>query len=156
MARESNSFSLLLRYQAQAERHYRRAIEEFDRLKALRAELPNEPITEPDLEPTKTTYPDSQSNPDGTFSDACNDSSHHTAATGKVPSSRPLPGRPLGRRPRHGAHCVARRLFHREDRRAPSVERPSRLPRRRSRRRSSRIAATNTGMAGGTPALRHA
>jgi hypothetical protein len=46
MARESNSFSLLLRYQAQAERHYRRAIEEFDRLKALRGELPNEPILE--------------------------------------------------------------------------------------------------------------
>jgi hypothetical protein len=46
MARESNSFSLLLRYQAQAERHYRRAIEEFDRLKALRNELPNEPIIE--------------------------------------------------------------------------------------------------------------
>jgi hypothetical protein len=32
MARESNRFTLLLRYQAQAERHYRRAIEEFDRL----------------------------------------------------------------------------------------------------------------------------
>jgi uncharacterized protein (DUF2249 family) len=29
--------------QAQAERQYRRVIEEFDRLKALRAELPNEP-----------------------------------------------------------------------------------------------------------------
>jgi hypothetical protein len=42
MARESNSFTLLLRYQAQAERHYRRAMEEFDRLKALREELPNE------------------------------------------------------------------------------------------------------------------
>jgi hypothetical protein len=42
MARESNSFTLLLRYQAQAERHYRRAIEEFDRLKALREELANE------------------------------------------------------------------------------------------------------------------
>jgi hypothetical protein len=65
MARESNSFTLLLRYQAQAERHYRRAIEEFDRLKALRAELPNEPITEPDLEPTKTTYPDSKTDPTG-------------------------------------------------------------------------------------------
>ena len=63
--RQANSFSLLLRYQAQAERHYRRAIEEFDRLKALREELPNEPITEPDPEPTKTTYPDSQSNPNG-------------------------------------------------------------------------------------------
>jgi hypothetical protein len=65
MARESNSFSLLLRYQAQAERHYRRAIEEFDRLKALREELPNEPIIDPYLEPTETTYPDSQSNPNG-------------------------------------------------------------------------------------------
>jgi hypothetical protein len=63
MARESNSFSLLLRYQAQAERHYRRAIEEFDRLKALREELPIEPITEPDLEPKTTTYPDPPTNP---------------------------------------------------------------------------------------------
>jgi hypothetical protein len=38
----NNSFALLLRYQAQAERQYRRAIQEFDRLKALREELPNE------------------------------------------------------------------------------------------------------------------
>ena len=42
--RESNLWSLLLRYQAQAERQYRRAIEEFNRLKALRKDLPNEPI----------------------------------------------------------------------------------------------------------------
>src|SRR5450432_1274500 len=40
MAQQSNSWSLLLRYQAQAERHYRRAIEEFERLKALRQDLP--------------------------------------------------------------------------------------------------------------------
>ena len=46
LARESNSFTLLLRYQAQAERHYRRAMEEFDRLKALREELANEAIIE--------------------------------------------------------------------------------------------------------------
>ena len=47
MARQpTNTWSLFLRYQAQAERHYRRAVEEFDRLKALRAELPNEPIWE--------------------------------------------------------------------------------------------------------------
>jgi hypothetical protein len=59
MARESNSFTLLLRYQAQAERHYRRGIEEFDRLKALREELPNEPITDPDLEQKETTSPNS-------------------------------------------------------------------------------------------------
>jgi hypothetical protein len=35
----SNSFTLFLRYQAQTERLYRRAIEEFNRLKALRHEL---------------------------------------------------------------------------------------------------------------------
>ena len=63
--RQANSFSLLLRYQAQAERHYRRAIEEFDRLKALREELPIEPITEPHPIAKETTYPDSQTNPNG-------------------------------------------------------------------------------------------
>ena len=36
------SWSLFLRYQAQAERHYRRAVEEFERLKALRGELPDD------------------------------------------------------------------------------------------------------------------
>jgi hypothetical protein len=50
MARQTNNtWSLFLRYQAQAERHYRRAVEEFDRLKALRADLPNEPIL--DIQP---------------------------------------------------------------------------------------------------------
>jgi hypothetical protein len=67
MARESNSFTLLLRYQAQAERHYRRAIEEFDRLKALRNELPNEPIIEAQpeaqVEQTEATSSVSQTDP---------------------------------------------------------------------------------------------
>ena len=43
MVKQTNSWSLAIRYQAQAERHYRRAVEEFERLKALRQELPNEP-----------------------------------------------------------------------------------------------------------------
>ena len=55
MISQSNSWSLFLRYQAQAERHYRRAIEEFERLKALRAKLPNEPILEVQPEETETT-----------------------------------------------------------------------------------------------------
>ena len=38
----SNVFNLCMRYSAQADRQYRRAIEDFDRLKALRPELPNE------------------------------------------------------------------------------------------------------------------
>ena len=40
----NDSWKLFLRYQAQTERNYRRAVEDFDRLKALRPELPNEPI----------------------------------------------------------------------------------------------------------------
>ncbi len=51
LAKESNGLSLLLRYQAHAERQYRRALEEFERLKKLRAEMPNEPISD-------TPFPD--------------------------------------------------------------------------------------------------
>ena len=58
-ARRSNTFTLILRYQAQAERQYRRAMEEFDRLKSLRSELPNEPISS-----------DPAPDPDGERSDA--------------------------------------------------------------------------------------
>jgi len=51
MVKQSNSWSLFLRYQAQTERHYRRAVEEFERVRALTPEsrapsqqnLPNEP-----------------------------------------------------------------------------------------------------------------
>ena len=113
MAREANSFSLLLRYQAQAERHYRRAIEEFDRLKALRGELPIEPITEPDLEPKTTTYPDSQTNPDGQSG-----ISLQACQAGEQPQQPPQPercGSPRGRRQtaqfknaqRDAAYCSA-------------------------------------------------
>src|ERR1700722_4991753 len=42
--RQANGWTLFLRYQAQTERLYRRAVEEFDRLKALRPELRNEAI----------------------------------------------------------------------------------------------------------------
>ena len=54
MVRESErTWTLFLRYQSQAERHYRRAIEEFERLKKLRPQLdnnsPNEPISDPEL-----------------------------------------------------------------------------------------------------------
>jgi len=58
----NNSFALLLRYQAQAERHYRRAIGEFDRLKALREELRNEPNL-PEPETNETTSPSCETNP---------------------------------------------------------------------------------------------
>ncbi len=55
----SNAFPFYLRYQAQAERLYRRAVEEFERLRALRDVLPNEPILEPEpLAPPPLTPPE--------------------------------------------------------------------------------------------------
>jgi hypothetical protein len=58
-----SSFTLFLRYQAQSERMYRRAVEEFERLKRLRHELPNEPILEAQPEPNQTTCPPGQTKP---------------------------------------------------------------------------------------------
>ena len=51
-----HTWTLFLRYQAQAERFYRRALEEFERLKRLRPELPNEPISECEPEETQPLY----------------------------------------------------------------------------------------------------
>jgi hypothetical protein len=61
--KSSPTFTLFLRYQAQTERLYRRAVEEFDRLKRLRHELPNEPIE--DLQPVakEATCPSHPTNP---------------------------------------------------------------------------------------------
>src|SRR5205823_2092600 len=42
------AWTLFLRYQAQTERLYRRALENFQALKKLRDEMPNEPIPDPD------------------------------------------------------------------------------------------------------------
>ena len=63
LARESNNLSLMLRYQARAERQYRRAVEEFERLKKLRPELPNEPISQHPF-PTETVQSESATAPD--------------------------------------------------------------------------------------------
>src|ERR1035437_7684745 len=61
MTCKSSSWSLFLRYQAQAERHGApsgpRAVEEFERLKALREELPNEAIFEPNPNKLKPLVP---------------------------------------------------------------------------------------------------
>ncbi|HEV2446005.1 MAG TPA: hypothetical protein VGS58_08790 [Candidatus Sulfopaludibacter sp.] len=53
MARTPATFNLFLRYQAQAERLCRRAVEEFNRLKALRGNLPNEPISAHETKPNQ-------------------------------------------------------------------------------------------------------
>jgi hypothetical protein len=68
LVRQSNGWSIFLRYQAQAERQYRRALEDVDRLKALRhdlpnEELPNEPISSLQPQHESTTYPTPETNP---------------------------------------------------------------------------------------------
>jgi hypothetical protein len=63
LVRQSNGWSIFLRYQAQAERQYRRALEEFDRLKSLRQVLPNEPISTLQSQQESGTYPTSETNP---------------------------------------------------------------------------------------------
>jgi len=57
MASQGNTWSLFLRYQAQAERHYRRAVEEFDRLKALRANYQTKPFWRSNPKKTKPLVP---------------------------------------------------------------------------------------------------
>jgi hypothetical protein len=56
MTQKPHTWALFLRYQAQAERNYRRAIQELQRLRALRTELeeiPNEPNSAPQPEPNQ-------------------------------------------------------------------------------------------------------
>ena len=59
----SNTWPLFMRYKVLTEREYRRALEDFDRLKALRHELPNEPISEAQPEPNETTCDPSPTDP---------------------------------------------------------------------------------------------
>ena len=58
-SRASNAIQQMFRYLTTSERQYRRALEEFERLKKLRAELPNEPIVDPELEEPKPVVPES-------------------------------------------------------------------------------------------------
>jgi hypothetical protein len=65
LARQGNGIQLFLRYQAQVERLYRRAVEEFERVKKLRPELSDEPISEDDepIEPEENTNDSSPQEP---------------------------------------------------------------------------------------------
>jgi hypothetical protein len=44
MSIESDVWQLLIRYQVNAERQYRRAVEDYERVKRLRPEMPNQPV----------------------------------------------------------------------------------------------------------------
>jgi hypothetical protein len=57
LTRDSPTWPIFLRYQAQTERLHRCAIEDFDRLKGLRPELPNIPPNEAKNEPVAPPQP---------------------------------------------------------------------------------------------------
>jgi len=80
IAKQSNSFSLFLRYQAQAERQYRRALEEFERLRAERPLIPDpEPLAQnPSPQPEMASFGDPPAAPEPT----------PAAASGPHPSPR--------------------------------------------------------------------
>jgi hypothetical protein len=44
--KDDHTWQLFLRYQTQCDRNYRRAVEDFDRIKSQRDEIPNEPISD--------------------------------------------------------------------------------------------------------------
>jgi hypothetical protein len=99
MAHQSNSFGLFLRYQAQAERNYRRAVEEFERLKALRdelpeEELPNEPTIEVQPEQNEPGCAPPQTNPSTDF--AAPDAPGRLTGLEPHPTRRPDPQEPAG------------------------------------------------------------
>jgi hypothetical protein len=58
LARTPHTWALFLRYQAQAERNYRRAVQEFERLRALRPQLEEEQIEETPNEPGSVPQPE--------------------------------------------------------------------------------------------------
>ena len=58
LTQRPHTWALFLRYQAQAERNYRRAIQEFERLRALRPELESEEIAEIPNEPNFPPQPE--------------------------------------------------------------------------------------------------
>ena len=86
MAMRSNTWSLFMRYQTQAECQYRRAVEEFERLKQLRPTLPPEPPNEP----VSGTEPEETKSPDPPETDP-SETSHDPFATPPPQSRTPNP-----------------------------------------------------------------
>jgi hypothetical protein len=97
LARQGNSITLFLRYQAQAERQYRRAVEEYERVKKLRPELPNDPILADDLpaEPEENTA--TPSSPEPIPNEPISPCGAGAPVSGSAPDSAPPP--PFGAPP---------------------------------------------------------
>jgi hypothetical protein len=103
----SKTWTFFLRYQAQSERLYRRALEDFERLKALRSELPsglendlqiepeNESIAPPQPQETKPAASSETKSPQAPAErrPAASASSPTSTPNAKIADPRPIPGR---------------------------------------------------------------
>ena len=88
LTQKPHTWALFLRYQAQAERNYRRAIQEFERLRSLRSELESEEIAEIPNEPNSAPQPEAN-NPDPL------PETNPIPEVGQVPSPARVPLHPL-------------------------------------------------------------
>jgi hypothetical protein len=87
---KSNAWTLFLRYQAQTERLYRRAVEEFERLRSLREELPNEPAAAPEPEETEPACsPQTNPSPSAPSPAEAPSASSPVTSNGKSPRTPP-------------------------------------------------------------------
>jgi hypothetical protein len=96
--RKPHAWLLFLRYQAQAERNYRRAIQELDRLRALRPELEKEETEETEEIPNEPDFPPQ---PDPNQSDPAPETNPISLHPATLVGQAPWPGSPPRRhRPR--------------------------------------------------------
>jgi len=113
MVHHANTWSLLMRYQTLAERQYRRAVEEFERLKKLRGELPTQELA---LEEVKPPELPNRPNP-----------------TQPEPNTPPSPKLPLQSEPNTPPSVVGRTPGSARDSQVPSAEpkiNPNPIPKR--------------------------
>jgi hypothetical protein len=157
MARASNAWSLYLRYQSQAERLYRRAIEAFDELR--KRDLPNEPNFGPQPDPPQSDAPTQNEPNSGPLeSEASERPGPRPLAPGPQPgatiTTRDAPGSAVRRStpsPDAGLHHRLPDLprdRHRSGDRRVQHRRPDPPPQtpRRPRRRSRRLHLARTAL----------
>jgi hypothetical protein len=106
----SNVAATLLRFQAQAERLYRRAVEDFDRLFKLRGQLPPEKYqeNEPNSDPVADPQPDENTADSALIAQPLNEPNAEPGLTADGPRHATVPGKRLARATsgRHALHHV--------------------------------------------------
>ncbi|MBV9503405.1 MAG: hypothetical protein JO323_00215 [Acidobacteriia bacterium] len=97
MARQSNTFSLFLRYQAQAERQYRRAVEDFERLRAQITSTDQPPAQQQKAQPSPHPHP---AGPSPQSPEPIRPVALNPAPSGNIPTARAVRPGPHPTKPR--------------------------------------------------------